>query len=332
MLDPPYTKKLVRSEKLPEIDVNVDKLCNIVGKFWSHPHLDINIDDLDPIKHEVFIKDAGGCWSYHNQRQEEIEDLNYRFTSKTDIPHCLQPTLSSIAKRRIEEALEQKSNKNQIPKIRKPKRKPIERPVLNNTEALLNILCKPPIDRSKEDVKLGFNILKLFSAFSHLSDFVLNQIINVATFVKYEDTSIVFRQGQEGTAWYVILEGSVNIFISPPEFIMTSRFSDFDEKKNLDLIMKHSKRVGHLEKGFGFGELAMINDSKRAASVLTTSQTTLLKLEKRDYIGILKSIHDQEIRSKTLFLKKIPIISQSFTLKNLASVNQIIIYNVGNGT
>lgn len=278
---------------------------------------------MDPIKHDAFIKDTGRCWSYQNQNQEIIEELNYRFSSKTELPHCVQPTLSSIAKSRTEDAIEQKSNSNQIPKARKHKRKTKKQAVFNTTESLLSILGKSPIDRSKEDVKLGFKILKLFSAFSHLSDFVLNQIINVATFVKYDETSIVFRQGQEGTAWYVILEGGVNIFVSPPEFLLTSKFSDVDDKLNLELILKHSKKVSSLEKGFGFGELAMINDAKRAASVLTVSGTILLKLEKRDYIAILKSIHDQEIRSKTQFLKKIPIISKSTTLTSLASVNLV---------
>jgi cAMP-dependent protein kinase regulator len=272
------------------------------------------------LRHNEFIRDTEKCWSYHNKRQEEIEELNYRFKTSSDLPNCVKPTESSKAKMKIDDSAQQKPDTKSNTEVKTSKRKKALAQIETDQTSILSILSKSPIDRTREEVQQGFRILKILPALSHLSDFIITQIINVATLVNYEEASIVFRQGEEGTAWYVILDGGVNIFVSPPEYMITHWFSELDNQKNSELILKNSKRVAHLEKGFGFGELAMINDAVRAASVITTAPTKLLKMEKRDYVRILKSIHDQEIRSKVLFLKKLSIISDLITLKNLASV------------
>ena len=90
-------------------------------------------------------------------------------------------------------------------------------------------------------------------------------------------------------------------------------------------IRKYSKVVARLQSGAGFGELAIVNDARRAASIITTSYTILLNVEKRDYNQILRAIHNQELREKLSFLKKIPDISRAFDLKNLADASSFLL-------
>jgi hypothetical protein len=42
-------------------------------------------------------------------------------------------------------------------------------------------------------------------------------------------------------------------------------------------------KICSLEKGAGFGELALINDSPRTASIITEKKTELIKVAKWDY-------------------------------------------------
>lgn len=222
---------MIKSEKLPGIDVNVDRLCNLVGSIWSNSDQEFDIDDVDPITHNVFINDTKNCWSFRKKCKLEIEEVNHRFSSTSDIPNCLKPTESSKAKIRSNDSVQDKNTLNLTKKVIRSRKKQSITTLIDcdNVASLLQILAKSPIERTKEDVKQGFRMLKTMTAFSQLSDFVLNQIINIASFVTYDTDSIVFIQGEQGTAWYVILEGSVDIYISPPEFLMTSRFSQLDE-------------------------------------------------------------------------------------------------------
>jgi hypothetical protein len=324
MFEPTSTKKLVRSKKLPKIQVDVGMLCNLVTSVWSNSSHEDDIKDFDPVQHDAFMSRTKKCLNHHNQRLEDIEKLNYRFKSLTDKPNCLKQTESSKSKIKIDRQNEQEQEDTyQNIKTKANKKKTLHTESNADIHSVIAILDKAPIDRTKQEVKQGFKILKMLPALSHLSDFIITQILNVATLVKYDEAAIVFGQGEKGSAWYVILDGGVNIFVSPLEFLIKSR--ELDDKNNFELILKNSKRVAHLEKGYGFGELAMVNEAARAASVITTAKTMLLKMEKRDYIQILKSIHHQEIREKTLFLKRLSIISDKITLNNLASVFIIIL-------
>jgi len=51
-------------------------------------------------------------------------------------------------------------------------------------------------------------------AFAHLSTMVKRELASVMMFEQYQNAgTVLFRQGDKGKSWYVIIKGSVNVLI-----------------------------------------------------------------------------------------------------------------------
>lgn len=115
---------------------------------------------------------------------------------------------------------------------------------------------------------------------------------------------LVFNQGEEGTSWYIILKGSVNVVIYGkvgifPHEIMwlleTSNWlycSDRDvdsSPSNWSVCCPGQGVVCTLHEGDDFGKLALVNDAPRAASiVLREDNCHFLRVDKEDFNRILR--------------------------------------------
>uniref|UniRef100_A0A669QMI8 Rap guanine nucleotide exchange factor 4 n=1 Tax=Phasianus colchicus TaxID=9054 RepID=A0A669QMI8_PHACC len=132
------------------------------------------------------------------------------------------------------------------------------------------ILRKPPGQRSIDDLEIIYEELLHIKALSHLS------------------TTVIFNQGEEGTSWYIILKGSVNVVIYGKGVVCT------------------------LHEGDDFGKLALVNDAPRAASiVLREDNCHFLRVDKEDFNRILRDVEANTVRLKehdqdVLVLEKIP--------------------------
>ena len=84
---------------------------------------------------------------------------------------------------------------------------------------------------------------------------------------RYAPGEKVFSQGDRGTSMYVVLSGTVQIFLPPPP----------KEKDAPRVILKDSRT------GEYFGELALFDDKPRSASVEATMDTVLLELTREDF-------------------------------------------------
>ncbi|KAJ3027196.1 Cyclic nucleotide-binding domain-containing protein 2, partial [Rhizophlyctis rosea] len=167
----------------------------------------------------------------------------------------------------------------------------------------LPILKKPQFERTPDDLRVLFRSMRKVGAFGKLSDFILGQLCGVLSVQKFESDRAVFRQGDVGTAWYIILTGSAVVQVT-----RTNRIED-------------SVPVAKLDAGQGFGDLALINDSPRLATIITSDPCELAVVEKADYNRIIKFIHEKEAKEKMLFLRKISIF-QDWSIASLRSVGQ----------
>uniref|UniRef100_A0A8C3DFS6 Rap guanine nucleotide exchange factor 4 n=1 Tax=Corvus moneduloides TaxID=1196302 RepID=A0A8C3DFS6_CORMO len=138
------------------------------------------------------------------------------------------------------------------------------------------ILRKPPGQRTVDDLEFIYEELLHIKALSHLSTTVSSIFISV------------FNQGEEGTSWYIILKGSVNVVIYGKGVVCT------------------------LHEGDDFGKLALVNDAPRAASiVLREDNCHFLRVDKEDFNRILRDVEANTVRLKehdqdVLVLEKIP--------------------------
>uniref|UniRef100_A0A3P8TXK0 Rap guanine nucleotide exchange factor 4 n=1 Tax=Amphiprion percula TaxID=161767 RepID=A0A3P8TXK0_AMPPE len=76
------------------------------------------------------------------------------------------------------------------------------------------ILKKHPSERTADDLEIIYEELLHIKALSHLSTTVKRELAGVLIFESHTKAgTVLFNQGEEGTSWYIILKGSVNVVI-----------------------------------------------------------------------------------------------------------------------
>jgi len=105
--------------------------------------------------------------------------------------------------------------------------------------------------------------------FAGLPDKDLEILANHAVAKTYKKNTIIINQGDETRSLHVILEGDVKVYI------------DDDQGKEVTLST--------MGVGDSFGELALLSDSPRAASVVTTSPSKIALISKQDFMTCLSS-------------------------------------------
>uniref|UniRef100_A0A669D7D6 Rap guanine nucleotide exchange factor 4 n=1 Tax=Oreochromis niloticus TaxID=8128 RepID=A0A669D7D6_ORENI len=151
-------------------------------------------------------------------------------------------------------------------------------------DALLRmILRKSPGQRTGDDLEIIYDELLHIKALAHLSNTVKRELASVVIFESHAKAgTVLFNQGEEGTSWYIILKGSVNVVIYGKGVVCT------------------------LHEGDDFGKLALVTDSPRAASI-------------EDFNRILRDVEANTVRLKehdhpVLVLEKSP---RASTLGNI---------------
>jgi CRP/FNR family cyclic AMP-dependent transcriptional regulator len=112
-------------------------------------------------------------------------------------------------------------------------------------------------------------MLKNIPLFSCLNDSELTAIENVAVKKTFPKNTILFSEGDKTDSLYVICDGKVKVTIND------------DEGKEIILSM--------LGTGEYFGEMALLDDEPRSASIITKETTQLLIISKNDFMEIFSS-------------------------------------------
>ncbi|XP_044534272.1 rap guanine nucleotide exchange factor 3 isoform X4 [Gracilinanus agilis] len=142
-------------------------------------------------------------------------------------------------------------------------------------DALLTVaLRKPPGQRTEEELDLIFEELLHIKAVAHLSNSVKRELAAVLLFEPSSKAgTVLFSQGDKGTSWYIIWKGSVN-------------------------VVTHGKGlVTTLHEGDDFGQLALVNDSPRAATIILREDNChFLRVDKQDFNRIIKDVEANTMR------------------------------------
>lgn len=114
----------------------------------------------------------------------------------------------------------------------------------------------------------------------------------------------IFRQGDPGTDFYVILHGSVNVLIKDP-------------------VTGVDNVVATLYGGDSFGELALLQEgNRRAASIVARDDCEFLTIGREDYNGILRDVSESYFAEQVSFLKELTLFKgvASATVQSVAYV------------
>ncbi len=127
----------------------------------------------------------------------------------------------------------------------------------------------------------------------------------------YEANEVIVQQGDKGTTFYILKEGNTQVVIG-------------------DQVM------GQLQAGSYFGEMALLNDEVRAASVIATERSICFTIDRDTFnsiLGSLKDIIERDTASRITTIKKSnenydkSTIDSSILLKDLETIGAL-----GSGT
>ena len=117
------------------------------------------------------------------------------------------------------------------------------------------------------DESIGFKVLKKVKIMEALSDKQLMSIARCLKAVEFEAEAEIITQGDDGDTFYVLASGEVDIRVN-------------------------SVNVAHLDHNAAFGEMSLLKNEKRSATVVATVDCVCLSLQRDDFNRLLGPVAD----------------------------------------
>ncbi|CAD8160220.1 unnamed protein product [Paramecium pentaurelia] len=164
-------------------------------------------------------------------------------------------------------------------------------------QQIRDFLLSSSDERNNEQLIDIRNILESFAFFIQFTNTKSQEFIEMCRYLQlevYEQEQTLFRQGDPADKFYIILKGEARILIKSP---------------GLDEI----KQVGISGVGDCFGELALLFNSDRNATIVVGKQTELMVLHRNDFNKYMK-FHSSEQANQAYNLLNViePFLSLNF--------------------
>ena len=188
------------------------------------------------------------------------------------------------------------------------------------------IFRKDPSLRHQLEIEFLEKMLKNYSFFKDIRDKIslesYHELFREFRFESHSKDVVLFNYGETGKKFYVILSGSVYVFVPKVKKILAEQTAKInrqisyipptEEEKMLEQF-PNMQLINVLKEGDLFGEISLSLKEPRTATVVCKEYSTFGVLNAYSYERILKNNYESELK----FLKRTAIF-QSFTLPNLA--------------
>ncbi len=113
------------------------------------------------------------------------------------------------------------------------------------------------------DVQAKLDALKQIPLFQHMTYPELLHVLNTARVTEFGGGSIIIREGTRDFVFYVILQGKVDVF-------------------------KGTEQVARLGEGVHFGEMCLVDDAPRSATIVAVENVLTLALSRDDVFALIR--------------------------------------------
>ena len=119
--------------------------------------------------------------------------------------------------------------------------------------------------------------------FRELTPHEMERLLSISKEKKAKENELIFKEGDIGDAFYLIVTGSVRISTMVPGV--------------------GEEALTILKEGEYFGEMALIDDAPRSASAIANDDTILLRIGKKDFRKLLEKQTDIAYKLLWVFTK-----------------------------
>nr|AAA33015.1 cAMP-dependent protein kinase regulatory subunit [Blastocladiella emersonii] len=157
-------------------------------------------------------------------------------------------------------------------------------PTAHDVDAVKTVIPKSDEQRARIQASIGNNFL-----FRNLDEDQYTDVVNAMAEKKVAAGEVVIRQGGVGDYFYVVETGALDVFVN--------RNGNGDVK------------VTDYSAGGSFGELALMYNAPRAATVVATAESVLWALDRVTFRRILMDHTSRKRRMYEAFLEEVPLLS-----------------------
>ena len=136
--------------------------------------------------------------------------------------------------------------------------------------------------KSSRDVEMITNALNKHFIFTSLSNENRMMVISHMRLYSMNPKEAVFEQGSPGSTFFVVAQGKLEVLVS-------------------------GKRVNMIGLGDSFGELALLHDSPRSASVFTIDKVSMWGLDRKTFRTAVETVNAQNYKENKSFIETVPL-------------------------
>ncbi|CAG9330980.1 PKG_34 [Blepharisma stoltei] len=142
-------------------------------------------------------------------------------------------------------------------------------------------------EKGKEDVRLILEVINKHSILQNLDEDSKIALVKNMKFYEIGPREMIFEQGQPGFCFYVLFSGRVELRVD-------------------------NERKAILKAGSGFGELALLDDRPRSATVRTIERCSLWGVDRQTFKEAVKKVTALNYEENKTFIESVPLF-QTFT-------------------
>lgn len=174
----------------------------------------------------------------------------------------------------------------------------------------------------KKNKKSFYEINQLYQEFSSIKFFQkflknnlkkkLFELLSRMSLNNYKENEIIFHQGDISEKFYILLEGEISVYIKNKRKMSRNTLN---HNKNLQKLKKNKKmfdkktgyflhqKVGIINTGDSFGELGLIQNSPRLATLIANTKCKCGVIYAKDFLNILNNTVLTKINKKLRYFK-----------------------------
>lgn len=117
------------------------------------------------------------------------------------------------------------------------------------------------------------------SLFRNLHDQELEEVLGITREKRFLKDETIMHEGEQGDTMYMVVEGELGVSKS-----LTLKFGDGDFRKTEKVLTRYRPEDHAI-----FGEMALICQDRRSASIVARTDCLLLELKRDDFIRLIES-------------------------------------------
>jgi len=172
-----------------------------------------------------------------------------------------------------------------------------------------------PDSRTDDDISTILEFVRDVKFFSQLTTIQQQMLCQMMTLETFQADDTIFKFGEFGDKFYIILSGSAKVQLPNPK----SRSFNVEDCDTEDGHAAPLETVAFLQRGDGFGELALQSSQPRSATIKTDETTEVLVTTRTDYTEYAGEKHRQFMDQRVEFLRNCPYIEEALKMSLLSN-------------